>query len=126
MEKPDLIIHLGDYVRDGLEIEKNTGIETIIVKGNGDYLERDYNEDELITINGKKIFITHGHNYNIRYNIDNLLYKGEELEADLILFGHTQVPLILEEEGKFIMNPGSPNLPRDYTKGKTFGIIDIG
>ena len=24
--------------------------------------------------------------------LDNLLYKGEELKADLILFGHTHVP----------------------------------
>lgn len=125
MEKPDLIIHLGDYVRDGVKIEEITGIETIIAKGNGDYFETNYNYDELIIINDKRIFLTHGHKYNIRYDIDNLIYKGEELEADLILFGHTHVPLLFEEDNKLIMNPGSPNFPRDYARRKTFGIIEI-
>lgn len=126
MEKPDLIIHLGDYVDDGLKIEKITGIETIIVKGNGDYFYGDYNEDKLLDIRAKKIFITHGHNYKVRHGVDNLFYKGEELDADLILFGHTHVPIIIEDQGRMIMNPGSPTLPRDYDRKKTFGLIEIG
>lgn len=126
MKKPDLIIHLGDYVDDGLKIEKIMGIRTIIVKGNGDYFHRDYDEDKLIALNDKKIFITHGHNYNVRYGVDNLSYKGQEVEADLILFGHTHIPIIIEDKGRIIMNPGSPTQPRNYDGKKTFGIIEIG
>lgn len=125
MGKPDLIIHLGDYVEDGMKIERKTGIKTIIVKGNGDYLHSDYNEDETLSIRGKKIFVTHGHNYNVRYGIGNLVYKGQEANADLILFGHTHMSILIEEYDIMIMNPGSPSIPRGFTRKKTFGIIEI-
>lgn len=126
MEKPDLIIHLGDYIRDGIKIEREMGVKTIMVKGNGDYFDLGYNEDEILSIKGKTIFITHGHKYNVRYGEDNLIYKGMELNADLILFGHTHVPLFFEESGIIVMNPGSPTLPRGFNGKKTFGIIEIG
>ena len=125
IKKPDLIIHLGDYVKDGIKIEKETEIKTIMVKGNGDYFSSSYREDEILNIEDKKIFVTHGHNYNVRYGLDNLIYKGEEVNADLILYGHTHVPIFIEEDGIIIMNPGSPSIPRGFTRKKTFGIIEI-
>lgn len=125
MEKPDLIIHLGDYIRDGIEIEGGTGVKTIMVKGNGDYFYSGYNEDEILSIKDKKIFATHGHKYSVRYGINNLIYKGQEVNADLILFGHTHIPLLIEEYNIMIMNPGSPYIPRGFDKKKTFGIIEI-
>lgn len=125
MEKPDLIIHLGDYIRDGIKIEREMGVKTIMVKGNGDYFDLGYNEDEILSIKGKTIFITHGHKYNVRYDINNLIYKGQEVNADLILFGHTHIPLLIEEYNIMIMNPGSPYIPRGFDKKKTFGIIEI-
>ncbi|NLW22642.1 MAG: metallophosphoesterase [Tissierellia bacterium] len=126
MEKADLIIHLGDYVEDGLKIEKKTGIKTIIVRGNCDFLSPGYSEEEILNIEGKKIFITHGHKYNVKYRIDNLIYKGLEMEADMVLFGHTHVPVLHKESDIIIMNPGSPSVPRGVDRRKTFGIIDMG
>lgn len=126
MEKPDLIIHLGDYVEDGMKIEKELGIETIIVKGNGDYFHPEFKEDEILTVEGRRIFITHGHKYNVRYSEDNILYRGEELNADIILFGHTHVPLFFKESNIVVMNPGSPSIPRGYRRNKSFGILEIG
>lgn len=126
MEKADLIIHLGDYVEDGLEIEKLTGTKTIIVKGNGDFFHTEYNEDEILDIKDKRIFITHGHRYNVRYGMEKLLYRGEEVKADLILFGHTHVSTFFEESGIIVINPGSPFMPRGFNRRKTFGVIEIG
>lgn len=125
LEKPDLIIHLGDYVEDAFKIEKEMGIETILVKGNCDIYSTDSDEDQTLTLNGKRVFITHGHKYNVKMDRLNLLYKGKEKNADLILFGHTHFSLIEEEDGIMIMNPGSPSLPRLFSK-RTFGIIEIG
>jgi len=126
MDRPQLIIHLGDYAEDGEKIQSLTNVETIIVKGNGDYFNKNYEEDRLIEIGGKKFFITHGHKYNVRYRLDNLMYKGEEVNADIVLYGHTHVPVILKESNMIIMNPGSVSLPRTIEKEKTFGIIEIG
>ena len=125
IEKPDLLIHLGDYVRDAQEIAKVLDIEFLTVKGNGDYAARNFNEDELVEINGKKLFLTHGHRHHVSYNRDTLLKKGMELGADIILYGHTHIPLIEKEGNVLIMNPGSPSLPRQSDRKRTFGIINI-
>lgn len=125
MERPDLLFHLGDYIEDGIKICTALGIDTIMVKGNGDRGNRIYNEDELIEISGKKIFLTHGHRYDVRYGITNLYYKALELNVDMVLFGHTHVPINIEENGIIFMNPGSPSIPRTQSKAKTIGLIDI-
>ena len=70
--------------------------------------------------------MTHGHRYNVRFNYTSLYYKGLELKADIVLFGHTHVPLNIKENNLIIMNPGSPSLPRSQDRKKTFGIIEIG
>ncbi len=126
MDKPELIIHLGDYVEDGEKIEESTGIETIIVKGNGDYFHPKYNEEEILDIKEKTLFLTHGHTYGVRYGIDRLLYKAEEIGADLVLFGHTHNPIVFEEKGIIFINPGSASFPRGFNRSKTFGIIYLG
>lgn len=125
IDKPDIIIHLGDYVRDAERISKKLGIKTIIVKGNGD-IGSNYNEDELISIKGNKIFLTHGHKHNVNEGIDNLYYKGLELGANIILFGHTHIPIVIIDKDIIIMNPGSPTNPRANKRIPTFGLIDIG
>ncbi|MBU5256137.1 metallophosphoesterase [Tissierella praeacuta] len=126
IEKPDILFHLGDYVNDGVKISKALGIKTIIVRGNGDYLHTEYNEDEIIEFKGKKFFLTHGHKYNVQNGITSLYYKGLELGANVVLFGHTHIPIVEKLENMIIMNPGSPSLPRNAVKIKTFGIINIG
>ncbi|HZK32880.1 MAG TPA: metallophosphoesterase [Tissierellaceae bacterium] len=125
-KKPDMIFHLGDYVRDGVKIGNIFDIPIKIVRGNGDYMEEDFNYDEIVKIKDKKILLTHGHKYNISYSIDRLFYRGKELGVDYILFGHTHVPSINKLDDIIFMNPGSPHFPRTRDKRKTLGIIDIG
>lgn len=124
MDKPDLLIHLGDYTKDGENISKILGIPVAIVKGNGDY-DSPYKEDEVIEVKGKKIFLTHGHRHGVVRNLDNLYYRALELEVDLALFGHTHIPVNLKYDNIIIMNPGSPSLPRGGSNIKTFGLIEI-
>lgn len=124
MDKPDLILHLGDHNSDGERIEQELGINVIQVKGNGDFSSK-YKEDELIDIKGKKIFLTHGHKYRVNYSRDSLYYKALELGADLALYGHTHIPEIVHEEKLIIMNPGSPTSPRGREMKPTFGLLEI-
>lgn len=125
MDKPDMLIHLGDYVDDGEKISKVLGIPITIVAGNGDP-GSNYDEDQLIEINGKKLFLTHGHRYKVVRNLDTLYYKAMEMGADIALYGHTHVPVNIVYDNLIIMNPGSPSLPRSKSSIKTFGLIRIG
>lgn len=124
LQKPDVILHLGDNVEDGENLSKIFGIETIIVKGNGDF-NSDYPYDRILDLAGKRIFMTHGHRYNVKNSYMSLYYKGLEVKADMVLYGHTHVPLNVNEKGMIIMNPGSPSLPRQMERIKTIGLIEI-
>lgn len=123
-QKPDLILHLGDNVEDGEMISRIYGLETIIVRGNGDF-NQDYPNDRVLDLAGKRIFMTHGHRYSVRNGHMSLYYKSLETGADIVLYGHTHIPVNLREKDLIIMNPGSPSLPRQWERVKTVGLIEI-
>ena len=107
----DVLLHLGDNVEDAEELEKSFDGETYIVAGNCDY-SRKYPKDRIIEICGKKIFMTHGDLYGVKGGYNNIYYKGQELGAHIVLFGHSHMKMILRENDMLMMNPGSPSLPR--------------
>lgn len=118
----DLLIHLGDNVRDVLELKKHVSCPIIKVRGNCDY-ERDTPKELIEIVGGKKIFITHGHDYKVKFNTLRLKYRALEVEADIALYGHTHIADISFEEGIWIINPGSPTLPRDGRA--SIAVIDL-
>lgn len=118
----DILIHLGDNVRDGEEIARGFKGKLYIVQGNCDFTVK-YPREQIIQVCDKKIFFTHGHDYAVKSSMTNIFYKGKEVMADVVLFGHTHEGIIIEEEGMIIMNPGSPSLPR--CSRRSIGFIEI-
>ncbi len=106
-EKPDVLIHLGDYVSDCDEL-RNLFPELQIanVRGNCDYRSA---VPELLRLNvdGKLIFAAHGHVYNVKSGYTRICYAAMEADADILLFGHTHIPHRDTGLGMEIMNPGS-------------------
>lgn len=124
-EKPfDLIIHLGDFIKDAEKIEEILEVEVIKIKGNCDFMEFDGDEELIKILGDKKFLLTHGHKYRVKYTLDNLYYKAKELEVDVVLFGHTHNSFNENIEGILFFNPGSPSNPRG-SFDKTYGIIEI-
>ncbi|MCY6484412.1 metallophosphoesterase [Clostridium aestuarii] len=118
----DILIHLGDNVQDVDCIKKYYKKDIINVRGNCDFntkipLER------IEEMNGVKILVTHGHNYDVKYNILRLKYRALELGVDIVLFGHTHVSQIVFQDGVWFINPGSAALPRDAHR--SFATIKI-
>ena len=120
----DLVIHLGDNTEDAAFIKQNFKLPVLNVAGNCD--NDTAVADELFEdIGGKKVYMTHGHKYSIKYgNADALLYRALELEADICLFGHTHIPFLQVIRGVVVMNPGSISLPRGGSKA-CYGILKI-
>lgn len=112
LKNTDILIHLGDNVKDLKDISRLYEGSIINVKGNCDYSNFIASE-KIEVIENKKIFITHGHNYDVKYGLLNLKYKALEVGADIVLYGHTHVSQITFEEGIYFVNPGSPALARD-------------
>lgn len=116
----DMIIHAGDHAADAKKLEAEfSGTDVRYVKGNCDYT--DAPDDLLIEANKKRIFLTHGHRYNVKFDSDfrTLSYKAMEADADLAVFGHTHIPFYENLGNIILLNPGSIK----YTR--TFGVIEI-
>lgn len=120
----DMIIHLGDHVSDAKKIEKEMNIEVIYVRGNCDLLDTDVEKEKILEIDGKKILVTHGHIYDVKNGITKLFFKGKEINADIILFGHSHMSTKLIHENMLVFNPGSPNDPRSGSKA-SIGLVEL-
>ena len=116
----DMIIHAGDHDSDAKKLEKLfPTIPIKYVRGNCDFSSSP--SGLTVEIEDKKIFVTHGHLYNVKteYNYSTLKEKGLSMGADLVVFGHTHIPYC-ENNGKIILlNPGSVKM------SQTFGVIEV-
>lgn len=123
-EKIDAVIHLGDVLEDVVSIKESyPALKLFYVAGNCDYGAM-VESQKLIEIGGKKIFITHGHMYNVKASLSRLAYTALEKNADICLYGHTHLPLITKFDDMYVMNPGSISVPRGIPVC-SYGIIDI-
>jgi putative phosphoesterase len=120
-KNPDMIIFLGDGLKEISEISLIFDIPLAAVKGNNDF---GYNEpyERVEEICGRKIFITHGHGYNIYKNKDNLIKKAKEYNCGAVLFGHTHIQYYGEQDGIKLFNPGAIKYARN-TSARGYGIL---
>lgn len=127
-ENPEKIVLLGDLYYHGprnelsqeyapMEVAKilnSLKDKLMVVKGNCDaevdemISEFKFEEHILTNINGKNIYFTHGH----KYNIENIPYE----DFDILIYGHIHQGFIQEKEGYLFANPGSISLPKGGTE----------
>ena len=120
-ELPDGTIHLGDLTADAGELRRQCpDIKLCAVKGNCDYISRHPTLARL-EVEGKRILYTHGHAFHVKNGYTTLVLAAQEAKADIVLFGHTHIPLETEYQGMTLLNPGSCG------KGnkKTYGLLEV-
>ncbi|MCK5129192.1 MAG: YfcE family phosphodiesterase [Clostridiales bacterium] len=124
-EKPDMIIHLGDNLKDAQKLNMlfpNIPIEW--VRGNTDFMDYYITENHLL-IKEKLVFITHGHTYRVKWSKKDVKQKGIDDNADIVLFGHTHESYLKQYENIWFMNPGSIGQRYMRKTSATYGIINI-
>ncbi len=120
----DYVLHIGDYGTDIKAVEEyNPTLPTDAVQGNADRI-RAYPWEKLLTLAGKRFFITHGHNYDVGHSLTPIIARGLELKADVILFGHTHMPGIEKQDGILLVNPGSTYRQRSLS-GYTYAEFTV-
>ena len=121
--KADIFIHLGDGLSEFEQImDLYPEYKYLSARGNCDF-GVDTSLAGCFSCGLAKIFYTHGHMYYVKYGLDDVLQAGKQMEAYVILFGHTHVPLVRYEDGVYLMNPGSLGMPHGHKP--TYGVIDI-
>lgn len=116
----DIAFHCGDFcVDETLFPFKNM----YRVKGNNDFhSESPY--EQVIDWEGLRFFMAHGHTYHVEASPLQMGYRASELEADVVLFGHTHYPFCQQEKELIFVNPGSLRKPRGF-RVPTFTILDL-
>lgn len=120
----EAIFHLGDIEQDEKRLRSLTPYPVYMVRGNCDYYSR-CRETLTIDWQGKRIAMCHGHRYlNYGGGAESLRYFGEQEKADIVMFGHTHVPVLEEMDGRTFLNPGSISKPRQERKIPTYTVMN--
>lgn len=120
----DLLIHLGDFEEDEENIKAIAPCPVELVSGNNDFFI-GLPREKIIQIGKYRIFMTHGHRYGVNYSSSTVIETAIRNNANIVMFGHTHVPMIDLSGSVWLVNPGSLALPRQHGRIPTFIIMDI-
>ncbi len=137
-EKISFIIHAGDILNHGprnpipqgyapaklVESLNNSPYRIMWIKGNCDSEVDEtvlsfplLGEKLFLYINGKSILAMHGHKEK---ELESIV---KSIKPDVVICGHSHIPLIEEKHNVTFINPGSPSLPKDNNP-PTVAILD--
>lgn len=128
----ELIVHLGDGVRDGIEVAREAAIPFRGVCGNEDY-GADLPVTDLVEVEGRRLLLTHGHHMNInpyhpkevwRRDLREMAVWAKGKGAEALLFGHAHVPVLQREKGIVLCNPGDQYV--GSAAGASFALVEAG
>jgi len=136
----DLILHAGDLVCLDLLDSLQEIQETIAVHGNADEpaVVEMLPRKRLLSVAGRRVGLIHGNQADEiereylkpDYDYDSppvevfYRYLLEEFPgADIVVFGHFHVPVIVRKHGRLLINPGSVAPHRRHS---SYGMLKIG
>lgn len=119
-DKVDQLFHCGD---SQLPADDELWNSFIVVKGNCDF-GKGYLDEQVYQNQLDKIVMTHGHLFNVNFTLSNLIYRAQELQGNMIFYGHTHILGAEMIEGCLVLNPGSIVQPRGRYNVKTYALIE--
>lgn len=122
-QKMDMWLHCGDCVPDAAYLQELVSVPVYGVAGNCDWPTGKTCYERTVDAAGHKIFLTHGHNYGVRYTQEYIMEAAESQGADIAIFGHTHMVEYLPGS-PLVLNPGSASRPRDERRG-SFMIMEL-
>ena len=117
-------LFLGDFYHDGIKLMQKLGIPGCAVAGNCDHMPEEKLKEAVIEIEGVRFFLTHGHTWGVKQGTARLQEYASTARNDVVLFGHTHRSYLKQEEGFWLMNPGSAAISRNQ-EDPSIGLIEI-
>lgn len=132
MKDCDWILHAGDVLQHNRSTDIEGGFaptnlalmigqmdQIIFAQGNCDSYSHElmighplHFPYTLVEKGNLKIMLCHGHTHTRSY----LIQQAEEMDADILIFGHTHVKELGRHNQLVILNPGSTTHPRDGSR----------
>lgn len=119
----ELWLHAGDFAPDADDLELLSGRRVVRVLGNCDLFVDGVYDETVVEVAGHRIFLTHGHLFNVRFDTAMLAEAARTAGADIAVYGHTHIALV-EHGDVTVLNPGSIARPRDEQRG-SFMLVDL-
>ncbi|GGJ88531.1 phosphoesterase [Lentibacillus kapialis] len=109
LQSADLIIHAGDWKTDCVYNELAQFGEVAGVYGNLDSndIREQMPEKQILTIQGFTIGVVHGHG-DKKTTEKRAIEAFADEQPDVIIFGHSHIPIIRYFKKQLLLNPGSP------------------
>ncbi|QTM98568.1 YfcE family phosphodiesterase [Sediminibacillus dalangtanensis] len=125
LENADLILHAGDWQTVELLEELQEYAPVIGVTGNVDRneLKERLNRKEVMERNGITIGITHGDGKGGTTE-KRALTAFQSHPVDMIIFGHSHIPVLKQVNGITLFNPGSPTDKRRQPQF-SYGLLQL-
>jgi len=122
-----MILLISDYHKEEkkvLDLIKTYQPDHILCCGDGESLQSFYEENMIdsvrgncdisnlpliktLEIDGMRILITHGHLYNVYFDLFKLSLLAKEYNVKYVFYGHTHEANIEEYDGVTFVNPGA-------------------
>ena len=125
LEGVDLILHAGDInVPQVLDLLNSIApVEAVAGNGDGEDLVESLGYKKTFELNGYTVGLTHGHIGQAKATPDRAL--ATFTDVDVIVFGHSHIPLIEKRGSTLLVNPGSPT-DRRRQQHYTLGLLSLG
>lgn len=126
LAKADLIIHVGDWQvpEVAAELEKYAPVEGVTGNVDGADMQSLFPRTKQLVVDGFRIGVTHGDGKG-KTTETRALEAFRDTDIDLLLFGHSHIPVLHEKDGLVIFNPGSSTDKRRQ-KQFSYGILETG
>lgn len=116
----DYFISLGD---SELPLDYLLDLDIVAIKGNA-LRDAGLAYESTLKIEGKTLFLTHGHKYGVHKSVMKLLKHALIIECDVALYGHTHIARADKVNDLLFINPGSIKSPRSKMK-PSYVILNI-
>lgn len=103
--KYDAVVFLGDGESEARWLARRLSMPFEYVAGNCDWSSKAPRE-LLLRFEGHTLLATHGHRYDVKWEMDRLSYAAEAQGADVALYGHTHIPKCEYVGPVLTVNPG--------------------
>ncbi len=121
----DYILHAGDWTTPAIAdmLAKHAPLEGVAGNNDGQELVKQFGYKKLLELGGIRIGIVHGH--GVQGTTESRAVDAFRREkVNVILFGHSHIPLYKKRNGMLLFNPGSPTDKRRQST-YSFGVWTI-
>lgn len=123
----DAILHAGDWFSPDVYerlAELAPAVYGVAGNGDGDEIVRLFGMKTTVELAGVRFGIVHGHEGPGKTTPERARLAFRGAMPDLIVFGHSHIPLLERSDGTALFNPGSPTDKRRQP-AYSYGIVTI-